>query len=157
KLKSDEASNLAAYLESTADSAEIKEPPSNNTMIETGRKLVVEKGCLNCHALNGATTTFAARPLAELPAERWKSGCLAEDAADTNRAPRFAFTSDQRAALREFGAAGPASLRVDDPVAFLTRMSEHLHCRECHGKFDGVPAFESISDKLRPEWSARFI
>lgn len=39
----------------------------------------------------------------------------------------------------------------------MERQSMSLNCRECHGKFEGFPAWELLGGKLKPEWASRFI
>ena len=66
KLNSEEAANLAAYLDSVADAAEVKPVSTEATVIEQGKKLVSTVGCLNCHTLDGSKNEFTAKPLSDL-------------------------------------------------------------------------------------------
>lgn len=156
KLSNDEASQLAAYLESVADQPPAQDPPSDEGLVARGRKLVQESGCLNCHALD-LPNTFKARSLAELKQESWTAGCLAESPAADSKAPRFALASSDRQALATFGRSDRSSLSRHTAADFLERQSVSLHCRECHGKFEGFPSWELLGGKLKPEWATRFI
>jgi len=157
KLSSEEAGNLAAYLESVADPAEPVPASTDATLLEKGRTLVTTRGCLNCHALDGVKNEFTAKPLTELAAGSWKSGCLAESPAAGSKAPVYALTADQRAALAAFGSTDRASLNRSTAADFLDRQARHLNCRECHGQFEGFPSFDHLYGKLKPEWAAAFI
>lgn len=157
KLSSEEARNLAAYLDSVADPVAATPASAEPALLEKGRTLVTTRGCLNCHALDGVKNEFTAKPLAELAAGSWKSGCLAESPAAGSKAPVYALTSDQRVALAAFGASDRSSLTRSTAADFLERQARHLNCRECHGQFEGFPAFDHLYGKLKSEWAAAFI
>lgn len=156
KLSSDEATHLAAYLESVADKPSETAAPKDEALIAKGRDLVQNSGCLNCHSLD-LPNRFKTRPLAELKPESWTSGCLAESIAAESKAPRFAFSTADRKALEAFGRSDRSSLSRHSAADFLERQSVSLNCRECHGKFEGFPAWELLGGKLKPEWATRFI
>ncbi len=158
KLTATEASDLAAYLGSVADPAPGGEPAKAGAdRVEQGRKRVASTGCLNCHALDGVKNEFTAKSLAELAPVSWNSGCLAETPSAGSKTPRYTLTADQRAALQAFGASDRASLDRSTTADFLERQSVHLNCRECHGQFEGFPAWDHLVGKLKPEWATRFI
>lgn len=157
RLSGDEAANLAAYLEANAAAAEPKAAPDDAALRDKGRKLVETTGCLNCHALDGAKTSLAAKPLGSLPADRWSSGCMADAPAADSKAPAYAFDATQRAALRTFAATDRESLKRHSAAEFLTRQAEALHCAECHGHHEGFPTWEILGGKLKPEWASNFI
>ncbi len=156
KLSNDEALQLAAYLESAADKPAEKAAPSDEALILKGKNLVQNSGCLNCHA-SELQNSFKARALAELKPEAWNSGCLAESPSADSKAPRFTLTSADRKALNAFGQTDRSSLTRHTAADFLERQSVSLNCRECHGKFEGFPAWELLGGKLKPEWAGRFI
>jgi mono/diheme cytochrome c family protein len=156
RLTAEEAGNLAAYLEANADKAAAGTAPTDETLISRGRVLVQNSGCLNCHALD-LQNQFAARPLSSLATDHWNAGCVAEAPAEASKSPRYAFTAEDRQALRAFAASDRRSLTRQTSVDFLARQTERLNCRECHGKVEGFPAFELLPGKLKPEWAARFI
>lgn len=157
RLSAEEAGNLAAYLESVADPAEAATPAADDALIARGKTLVAESGCLNCHTLDGAKSTLVAKPLSELGADRWTAGCLAASPAEGSKAPRYAFSDEDRAGMKAFAATDRASLSRSTDSDFLARQSRHLNCQECHGKFEGFPHWELLYGKLKPEWAARFI
>lgn len=156
KLTREEASQLAAYLDSGADKPKVVGAPVDAGMIEQGRKLVQTSGCLNCHALK-LENQFSAKALAELTPDKWKRGCLAAALDDGGKAPWFDFTAEEREALQAFGSTDRSSLARVVPAEFAERQTRLLNCRECHGKVDGIPAFDILGGKLKPEWAGAFI
>ncbi|HAB19673.1 MAG TPA: c-type cytochrome [Verrucomicrobiota bacterium] len=155
KLSSEEAANLAAYLDSVADPIESKPPSADTAVIERGKNLVATSGCLNCHTLDGAKSELTAKPLAELAS--WTAGCLSDSPKPGSKSPHYALTAADRVDLRAFGATDRTSLGRTTEADFLTRQSRHLNCRECHGQFEGFPAWELLYGKLKPDWAERFI
>jgi mono/diheme cytochrome c family protein len=156
KLSNDEASQLAAYLESAADKPSDRSIPSDDALILKGKNLVQSSGCLNCHTLD-IPNTYTAPALVSLKPEAWSAGCLAASPAPESKAPRYALSAADRQALAAFGRTDRSSLTRHSAADFLERQSVSLNCRECHGKFEGFPAWELLGGKLKPEWASRFI
>jgi mono/diheme cytochrome c family protein len=156
KLSTDEASQLAAYLESAADKPSERSIPSDEALILKGKNLVQSSGCLNCHTLD-IPNTHKAPALVSLKPEAWSAGCLAASPAPESKAPRYALSAADRQALAAFGRTDRSSLTRHTAADFLERQSVSLNCRECHGKFEGFPAWELLGGKLKPEWASRFI
>ena len=155
-LSAEEASQLAAFLNSTADNPKAVSPPADAAVVERGRKLVQTTGCLNCHSLK-LENQFKAPSLADLTGDKWTQGCLAEKPVEDSKTPQFSFNAGERDALRVFAATDRASLARHVPMEFADRQSRLLNCRECHGKFDGFPPLEILGGKLKPEWTRAFI
>jgi len=156
RLTPDEAGHLAAFLNQHADGEVPVAKPSDPARIERGRKLAAIAGCVNCHALEGLEKT-PSKPLSELAADRWNSGCLADAPAPASKAPVFAFSSRQRDALRAFARTDRKSLDRHVASEFIGRQAEALRCAECHGKHEGFPTWELLGGKLKPEWATAFI
>jgi mono/diheme cytochrome c family protein/cytochrome c2 len=156
RLTAEEAAQFTAFLISVANKPKDAVAPTDDAMIERGKRLVQTTGCLNCHT-SPLGNQFKAVRLAELSADKWSEGCVAEMPADGSQAPGFSFTAAEREALRAFAATDRTSLSRHVPVEFMERQSRRLNCRECHGKVEGIPVFEILGDKLRPEWSKAFI
>lgn len=156
KLSGEEIANLAAWLRGQADAAGEAAAASERAVVARGRELVQALGCINCHAAP-LPTKLAAKPLAELPADAWTRGCVADARASDAKAPEYAFTAEERAALQAFGASDRKSLERHVPQEFAARHAELLSCRGCHGQFEGFPKFEILGGKLRPEWAAAFL
>ena len=154
RLSELEAGQLAAYLAPVSKPSAVA--AGEAAQVEQGKKLVQASGCLNCHALN-LPNSSAAPKLAALRGRAWDRGCLAESDAAAGRAPRFALTAAQLAALREFGTTDLASLSRPVPAEFAERQTRELNCRGCHGRFEGFPKLDGLGGKLRGDWSAAFI
>ena len=73
------------------------------------------------------------------------------------KAPVFTFPEEDRKALAAFARTDRLSLGRHVATDFAARQSQSLNCRQCHGKFEGFPAFELLPAKLKPEWSGKFI
>lgn len=156
RLTADEAAQIGAFLLSVADRPKDAVTPPAGALMERGKKLVQTTGCLNCHSAR-LENQFKAKPLSELSADKWREGCLAEMQPEGSMAARFSFTAAEREALQAFAATDRSSLLRLVPAEFAERQSRLLNCRECHGKVEGVPSFETLGEKLRPEWSKAFI
>ena len=153
-LSDGQREQLAAYLLSNSDRPAGAPESGNPEAIVLGKKLVQTSGCLNCHTLK-LENQFSVKTLAQI--SDWKSGCLAGKPVDALKVPWFAFSDEEREALVSFGASDRRSLSRHAPAEFAERQSRHLNCSECHGKIEGVPHFEILGGKLKPEWSAKFI
>jgi mono/diheme cytochrome c family protein len=156
RLSEDEAGQLAAYLTSASDKATDRPAPGDDAVVARGKDLVLNSGCLSCHKLE-IPNAFSTKKLADLAADAWTRGCMADQPVDGSKAPRYEFSDDERKALRAFASTDRTSLARNTAADFLDRQSQHLNCRECHGKFDGFPAFELLGGKLKPDWASKFI
>ncbi|MDB6125593.1 MAG: hypothetical protein JWQ71_4586 [Pedosphaera sp.] len=156
KLSQSEADQLSAYLTSCGDKPKDVAASADTAVLERGKKLVQTSGCLNCHTLK-LDNQFSTKLLADLAPEKWKQGCLAATSDDASKSPHFNFTADERDALQNFATTDRASLTRHVPAEFAERQTRSLNCRECHGKFEGFPAFDILGGKLKPEWSKAFI
>jgi len=150
KLTPDEAAALATWFNADADAP--ADAPTGNA--DHGRKLAQTTGCLNCHSLK-LENQFKAKPLAELATADWTKGCVAEK--EEGRAPFYALTADERAALAAFAAMDRGSLGRHAPAEYAQRQTAVLQCTHCHGAIDGFPRLDHLGGKLRPEWAAQFI
>lgn len=148
QLSESEALTLAAYIVSRTDSPPdaLALPTQGNP--DRGRQLTRRLGCLNCHNLDGETTTLAATPLARLLPSKWRTGCLGSNARQRGQAPDFAFTDAERGALRQFAQTDlRASLHRNVPLEFAERQYRQLRCNACHAR-DAETDFWS---RLKPE------
>lgn len=146
QLTAEEAAALAAYVRSHAEP--VPAPPNGapSGSAERGRQLALTTGCVNCHTLETAQTQLAAPALAELARGEWNGGCLATEAAARKAAPEFAFTAEQREALRCFGRAGvrPALQRFV-PAEFAEHQYRLLRCNACHGRDTETDFWSSLT------------
>ena len=154
KLSADEAARLTAFLQSAADKPKDVAVPVD--VLERGKKLLQSSGCLNCHSLK-LENQYTAVPLAGMAPDKFNQGCLADQSSKDSQAPQFGFATAEREALQVFAGTDRASLTRDVPVEFAARQARLLRCAECHGKFEGFPAFDGLGGKLKPEWMKAFI
>lgn len=152
QLSDEEAGLLSAFLLSKAGLGKLSGDMPSVDVVERGRKVVESQGCLNCHA---SPLEKQFKDKTRIAKDRWSEGCLS--AKGTGAAPDFGFTDRERSALREFGGNPKGSLTRRSSVEFAQRQSSLLQCRECHGKVEGIPAFEWLGGKLKPEYMASFL
>ena len=144
RLGDGEADALSAFLLSHAPAAlPSRQGRGRAPSAEHGRQMFQMHGCVACHDQGGKehgwTNQLNAPAMSELKKADWKKGCLSDEAKSLGRAPDFAFSADQRAALRAF--AGDAfhwrSLAHDTAAEFARRQIAQLQCTACH-KRDGM-------------------
>jgi len=99
---------------------------------------------------------FSAPPLANLTSDKWNQGCLAPLLA-TPASPRFNFTADERAALQAFAATDRASLARHVPAEFFRTTGPLAQLPRVPRQLEGVPVFDILGGKLKPEWAGKFI
>ena len=140
RLSETEATALAAFLMSNAQPAPA---PAAGGDAKKGEALVTSSGCYNCHSAGAPGTVTAsnlkAPSLAELPAEKWTHGCLAENPADAKNAPHYTLTAQDLQALRAFAATDRSSLNRDTADEFSNRQWATMRCGACHSR-DAEPA-----------------
>ncbi len=154
KLTDEQREQITAFLFSTSEKLKEISVPADKNTIERGKKLLQTSGCLNCHSLK-LENQFTTKALAQI--SNWKAGCLAEKRNENSKAPWFDFSVEEHDALQTFAATDHASLTRHVPVEFAERQSRGLNCSECHGKIEGIPPFEILGGKLKPEWASKFI
>jgi len=118
-------------------------------IIEHGKELVQSLGCLNCHAMN-LTNKFSTMPLARVDVTR--DGCIGSQPTID-----FGFAPVERSEIDLWLSNQRISLTRNVPIEFAERHYARLRCAECHQKVEGVPALDSLGEKLKPEWMERFI
>ena len=154
KLSDKQREQLAAYLFANSEKLKGIPAPSDKAVLEKGRELVQTSGCLNCHNLK-LENQFTVKSLADL--KNFKGGCLAENP-DETKAPIFQFVAAEREALQAFLESDRSSLTRHVPAEFAERQTKLLNCRNCHeGQVEGIPHFDLLGGKLKPEWASTFI
>jgi cbb3-type cytochrome oxidase cytochrome c subunit len=133
---------LAAFkrVESRADElAAFQRLPADARLRDLGKRLVIDKGCNNCHTIAPGGKPFAS-VLANASFEdlkkqdRQESGCLANDAAGRGRAPWFGFGDRDRKALRLFLAEGTRGAGSPAPVHAARVAFKRFNCLACHNR-----------------------
>jgi len=154
-LLPEEAAVLSeALVESRNEAFEREVPPGDSAR---GRKLVLERGCLGCHALeDGGRPPNAFRPLPLGPDSGGK-GCLSPEPG--GRSARYALGAEDRACLEEFLRSPPD--RSPAPAYRLARTLREFRCTACHALDDSAPAglaevapppLTGAGDKMRVAW-----
>ena len=154
KWTNNEPALLSAYLISTSEKSEAKSVSAEAAVIARGKSLVQSVGCINCHSLK-EENKFSTKALTDLKAADFDKGCVSEKA--TGKAPFFAFTGEQREALKAFAGTDRSSLTRHVPAEFAERQIRSQNCTSCHGNYEGFPAITWFGEKLKPDWAAKFI
>ena len=128
--------------------------PKSEDWNALGKRLVVAKGCVNCHALLPGGKTIGDSPLftalddLKKPAKS-ALGCLANDAAQRGKAPDFGFTAPDRDALRLFLAEGLAGAGSPASAHAARETIRRFNCLACHSR-DGEGGLSvEIVEQLR--------
>ncbi|MFM1873128.1 MAG: hypothetical protein RL398_2550, partial [Planctomycetota bacterium] len=178
KLTPADAAALAAFLLGGAPEAL---PPSKGD-VEKGRRLVQQRDCTSCHALEvPAKEERSAKRLGHLDAA---AGCLADDRSKAGAAPDFGFDDAAREALRVFLPQAEEAPFRRAPLDFVARHRSAERCTSCHGLdgkpsvwaswvaeaskvaplpqeqdpvAQGVPALTWVGEKLQPSWLKAFV
>ncbi len=104
---------------------------------DLGKRLVIDRGCNNCHTIAPDGQPFA-MVLASASLDdvcqpaRQGAGCLAEEAAKRGPAPAFGFGSPERAALKAFLRDGLSGAGSPAPAYAARQALDRLHCLACH-------------------------
>ncbi len=181
RLTADDAAALAAHL--LAAPAEAL--PDAVGDVERGRRLVQQRDCLACHALDvPPAQERVTKRLGHLDAQ---AGCLADapgKAGKAGKAPDHGLSDEQRAALRAFLPLAEEAPFRRAPLDFVARHRPAERCTACHGLdgepstwarwataagatvplpheqdplAQGIPALSWVGEKLQPSWLKRFV
>ena len=150
RLSAEEATQVAAYVASppAVNLAPADRPAGDAAR---GRALVETSGCMDCHAVPGATNAAKAPPFAAIPLDLLSIGCLAPPGDAERKAPDFGLTDGRRKALQAFAKAGLDSLARDAAPEFAERQVKALNCLACHrrdGSDDAWTDLKVETDKL---------
>jgi mono/diheme cytochrome c family protein len=156
KLAPTDAAQLATFLCSIQHPTIPKTRPRPDDVLGRGRELVQTSGCLNCHPLR-LENKFKPPPTLRSPLGDGNLGCLRLASDSSSRAPRFGLAPDESDALQALLATDRSSFGRSVASDFSERHSRLLNCHQCHGKIEGVPVFDNLGEKLRPEWARSFI
>ncbi len=128
--------------------------PKSEDWNAVGKKLVVAKGCANCHAvLPGGKPTLDGPAFTLLDdlkkAKSSDKGCLAAGAAQRGKAPDFGFAAADRDALRLFLAEGLTGAGSPAPAHAARETIRRFNCLACHNR-DGEGGLSvEIVEQLR--------
>jgi cbb3-type cytochrome oxidase cytochrome c subunit len=128
--------------------------PKSEDWNALGKRLVVAKGCVNCHAILPGGKTVGDSPLFTVLDDLKKPakatlGCLADDAAQRGKAPDFGFAAADRDSLRLFLAEGLTGAGSPAPAHAARETIRRFNCLACHNR-DGEGGLSvEIVEQLR--------
>jgi cytochrome c2 len=147
RLSDEEAAALSTFLLSSAKDDAL--PPTTLAPGDAakGKALFESVGCVNCHSVD---PNGAAPHRGEVAIHDWTRGCAADDPGKIGKGVDFAFTEDQRDALRTFAKAEPsfASLSHDPLPEFADRQMTALRCNACHTIDDRDNTWSNLDDEV---------
>ena len=159
-LQVPEALDLARYLcQPEKDDAKpgLSDPPGKEKMSDAqaddlGKRLVVAKGCVNCHTIAPDGKPLAAgltvTALEDLGKKK-DAGCLADGADRRGKAPAFALGDADRDALRAFLDDGLKGAGTPAP-AYAARLTiRRMNCIACHSKDGEGGLSTAVVEQLR--------
>jgi mono/diheme cytochrome c family protein len=116
-----------------------KHLPADAQWLDLGKRLVIDKGCNNCHTIAPGGKNFAST-LASATFDEIKSpkvhnrGCLADSQPRAGKAPWFDLSKGDRSALRRFLREGTSGAGSPAP-AYAGRVAiERFNCLACHSR-----------------------
>jgi mono/diheme cytochrome c family protein len=117
--------------------ADFEKLPPAAAWIDLGRRIIIDRGCNNCHVIEEDGKPFAAvladRDLNDLKKmQSHTTGCLADKADPRSHAPRFAFDDNDRKALREFLSHGLSGTGSPAPAFTARTELRRFNCLACH-------------------------
>jgi mono/diheme cytochrome c family protein len=151
-----EAQMLAAFKrvdDRAEELAVFRKLPAKEQWLDLGKRIVIDKGCNNCHTIAPGGKPFAsvqASALEELKAlAKHEAGCLADDASKRGKAPVYDFKEGDRAALRAFLKDGLTGAGSPTP-AFTARLNfARFNCLACHNRDGEGGLSQEVVEQLR--------
>jgi cbb3-type cytochrome oxidase cytochrome c subunit len=159
-LKDREAEDLARYLCRVTDetlATGMPEPPAGADKTDAewrdlGAKLVVGKGCVNCHAVeaggNPVEPAAAFPPLEAVKKAAAGTGCLSATADPAER-PAYSLAEPEREAIAAFLADGLTGAGSPSPAHAARAAVRRFNCLNCHTK-DGEGGLSAeLAERMR--------
>ncbi|HMC66592.1 MAG TPA: hypothetical protein VKI65_16785 [Gemmataceae bacterium] len=128
--------------------------PAETQWTDLGNRIVIAKGCNNCHTIAPDGKPFA-NVLASADFDDIKKppaherGCLAIVAANRGSAPAFAFTDPDRKALRRFLREGTSGAGSPAPVHAARVTLQRFNCLACHARDGEGGLSPALVEELR--------
>ncbi len=134
------------------DVAAFEKRPAAAQADDLGKRLVVAKGCVNCHTIApGGKPLAPSTPFTDLEDldKKPDAGCLADKPEQRGKAPAFAFTDADRDALRAFLAEGLKGAGTPAPAYAARETIKQMNCLACHSR-DGEGGLSTdVVEQLR--------
>jgi cytochrome c551/c552 len=150
-----EASNLASFLIPGLESNGVESASSEAGLVEKGRELIAQRGCMNCHeGLRDEVGGLISKTGIEIA--NAESGCLSSNVGTQLDAPRFELSDEDRRLLRLFLNEGDRkSIEREVARESAERYQASIRCSACHGELEGVPPLGHFGAKLKASWMSR--
>ncbi|MCZ2341411.1 MAG: c-type cytochrome [Bacteroidales bacterium] len=159
-LSGSEATDIARFLARQQDDTltkamprEPKQKPAEG-WIAFGQKLVIAKGCINCHTIAPGGKKLTATLSVPLPKPQAQpqtdaaTSCLAEKP-NVTQVPVFALNVNQKAALTAFLQTGFHGTGSESPVYQTRHAIKRFFCLNCHNR-DGEGGIDpALSDMMK--------
>lgn len=142
---------FASYGCEPGEYAAFKKQPVDAQWIDLGRKLLVTKGCANCHAVEPGGRALAATARFPALADVKKAGvrgCVSEQA-HPGEVPQYKLARNESLALSAFLKDGLTGAGSPAPTHAARVAVRRFNCLNCHSKDGegGIPA--ELSDQMR--------
>src|SRR5205814_3063953 len=134
--------------------AAFKKLPAAAQWKDLGKRLVLDKGCNNCHKIEPGGKPFASMQasadLADVtkPAKQ-HAGCLADKADKLGQAPKFALRDQDREALRAFLSDGLKGVGSAAPAHAARADLRRFNCLACHNRDGEGGLSAALTEQLR--------
>jgi cbb3-type cytochrome oxidase cytochrome c subunit len=161
-LAEEDADAVRAVVQETAgaseDPARFASLSVEQQLRASGRRLVVQKGCTNCHRIESGDSSLAMRPartkLGQLGhTDAAHSSCLQPaDRPHADGVPRYALSDEHRSSIRSFLENARTGAGATAPTFAAEVALRRYHCTACHARsgFGGLDA-ERVEDLRRFE------
>jgi mono/diheme cytochrome c family protein len=134
--------------------ANFKQLTADKQWRDLGKRLVIAKGCNNCHTIAPGGKEFASvvadHGFDDLKkAASQKKGCLADDEGRRGNAPRFSLSAGDRDALRHFLREGTSGTGSSAPTYAARVTMERFNCLACHSRNGAGGLTADMVEQLR--------
>jgi mono/diheme cytochrome c family protein len=128
--------------------------PADGQLLDLGKRLVLDKGCNNCHTIAPDGKAFANMlanaSFADITQARaLTQGCLAEKPNGQTKSPWFAFSESDRQALRAFLREGTQGAGSPAPAYQARTALERFNCLACHSRDGAGGLTPALTEQLR--------
>jgi mono/diheme cytochrome c family protein len=128
--------------------------PADKQILDLGQRLIIDKGCNQCHTIAPAGKEFAAVLASasfediQKPASQTR-GCLADDRGQGGKAPWFGLAEGECKALRTFLQEGTKGAGSAAPAHAARVTIQRFNCLACHNRDGEGGLTPSLLDELR--------
>src|SRR5262249_46336591 len=134
--------------------AQFQQLSAKAQLAQLGNRLVIDKGCNNCHTMAPGGKPFA-NVLASASFDDIKKpraqakGCLADEAGKRDKAPWFSLDEADRQALRQFLREGTVGAGSAAPTHAGRVALQRFNCLACHSRDGEGGLTTDLVDELR--------